>query len=113
MTLEWIRFYLTAVFIIIALIGFVFAVIGVWRFDFIMNRMHAGGIGDTFSLFFVVLALIISATAPLVILKLLLPLLFMWFSSPTATHFLSQIEYFTNGHLFDHVKSIKNFDKGK
>ena len=54
MTLEWIRFYLTAVFIIIALIGFVFAVIGVWRFDFIMNRMHAGGIGDTLSLFFVV-----------------------------------------------------------
>ena len=64
MTLEWIRFYMTAAFITIALSGFAFAVAGVWRFDYILNRMHAGGIGDTFSLFFLVTGLMISASAP-------------------------------------------------
>lgn len=104
MTLEWIRFYITAGLMTIALTGFAFSVLGVWRFDYVMNRMHAGGIGDSFSLFFLVSGLMVSAAAPIVILKLLLPLLFMWFSSPTATHFLSQTEYYTSGHLFEHVR---------
>ncbi|MCR4744674.1 MAG: monovalent cation/H(+) antiporter subunit G [Lachnospiraceae bacterium] len=112
MTIEWIRFYITAACMIIALMGLIFSVIGVWHFDYILNRMHSGGITDTFSLFFLVLGLMISASAPIVILKLMLPLLFMWFSSPTSSHFLSQTEYYTNKNLFDHIRKINDSKSG-
>ena len=60
---EWIRFWITAVLLIIGLISFAAAVIGNYRFGYILNRVHAGGIGDTQGLFFIVLALIVSCNA--------------------------------------------------
>jgi len=101
---EWIRFFFVAAFLITGLFGFVTGVIGVYRFGFVMNRMHAGGIGDTFGLFFIILALIIGSGMNMDSLKLFLAVVFMWFTSPASTHFLSQIEYFTNPHLYDHVE---------
>ena len=66
---EWIRFWITAVLLIIGLISFAAAVIGNYRFGYILNRVHAGGIGDTQGLFFIVLALIVSCNAALDISK--------------------------------------------
>lgn len=102
--LEWIRFSFTAVFLLLAVITFTAGVIGVYRFGFVMNRMHAGGLGDTQGLLFVILALMFSSGSFMDALKLILILVFMWFTSPASTHFLSQIEYYTNPHLYDHVK---------
>jgi hypothetical protein len=28
----------------------------------------------------------------------------MWFTSPVSSHVLIQVEYFTNPHLYEHVK---------
>ena len=56
---EWIRFGLTAICLITALIGFTAAVIGANRFGFVMNRMHAAGIGDTLGIFGVVCAVML------------------------------------------------------
>ena len=104
MFLEWLRFSVTAVLLVLGLIGFASGVIGVYRFGFVMNRMHAGGIWDTYGLFCVTLALMIGAGPGMDALKLLLVLVFMWFTSPVSTHFLSQIEYYTNPRLYDHVE---------
>jgi multisubunit Na+/H+ antiporter MnhG subunit len=38
------------------------------------------------------------------ILKLALLVVFMWFTSPTSSHMLAQIEYYTNPHLYSHVE---------
>ena len=100
----WIRFFITAVFLIIGLISFGAAVIGNYRFGYILNRVHAGGIGDTQGLLFVVAALVVSSNAALDILKLILLVVFMWNTSPVSSHFLIQIEYFTNPDLYRHVR---------
>ena len=94
--IEWIRFWITAVLLVIGLISFAAAVIGNYRFGYILNRVHAGGIGDTQGLFFIVLALIVSCNAALDILKLALLVVFMWNTSPVSSHFLSQIAYYTD-----------------
>ena len=100
MTAEWIRFWITAACLMAGLCGFGCAVLGVYRFGFVMNRMHAAGIGDTFGLFFTALGLAVSSGALSETLKLLLLVVFMWFSSPVSTHFLGQAEYYTNPHLY-------------
>ena len=102
--MEWIQFGATAFFLIFGILCFILEVIGVFRFGFVMNRMYAAGIGDTLGLFCMIMGLMISAGISMTSLKLLLLILFMWFTSPVSTHFLSQIEYYTNEQLYDFVK---------
>jgi multicomponent Na+:H+ antiporter subunit G len=68
--------------------------------------MHAGGVGDTQGLLLVVLAVAVSAGSIMDAAKLLLLVVFMWNTSPVSSHFLSQIEYYTNPKLFDHMERL-------
>lgn len=103
---EWIRFWITAALIVTGLVFFIGAVIGNCRFRFVMNRVHAAGLGDTMGLFFVLLGLTVSAPGFLEGVKIILPLLFLWLCSPVSSHFLSQIEYYTNEHLYEHMDRL-------
>ncbi len=94
--MEWVQFFITAGLLLMGLFSFISAVTGVSRFGFVMNRMHAAGIGDTLGLMCVILALAVSSGISMDTLKLLLLIFFMWFTSPVSTHFLGQVEYFTN-----------------
>ena len=47
---EWIRFGLCAVFMLAGLFIMVVSIIGLYRFDFALNRIHAAALGDTLSL---------------------------------------------------------------
>lgn len=103
----WIRFWITAALLVIGLISFFAAVVGNYRFGYILNRVHAGGIGDTQGLLFVVLALVVSCNSALDILKLGLLVVFMWNTSPVSSHFLSQIAYYTDRELWNHVDRLR------
>ncbi len=102
--MEWIRFVLTAVFMIVGLCSFICAVLGVFNFGYIMNRLHAAGIGDTMGLMSVLVALMISAGFGMDLFKLIAVAAFMWCTSPVSTHFMGQIEYFTNPDLSSYLK---------
>ena len=101
--LEWVRFWITAALLIVALGFFAAAVVGNCRFRYVMNRVHAAGVGDTMGLCFTVLALAVSAEGFGAGVKLFLPLVFLWITSPVSTHFLGQIEYYTNERLYSHM----------
>ena len=104
MTLEWIRFSAAAVLIILGLCSFGAAVLGAYRFGFVLNRMHAAGIGDTAGIFFVIASLAVARGPHMDTLKLVVLVFFLWFTSPVSTHFLGQVEYYTNPLLGRHVK---------
>jgi multisubunit Na+/H+ antiporter MnhG subunit len=82
--IEWIRFAIAAILMILALCSFIAAVTGAYRFGFVMNRMHSSGIGDTFGLFFIMLGLGVYEGISLEMLKMVLLVTFMWFSSPVS-----------------------------
>ncbi len=103
MMFEWVRFFVTAALLIFALSAFALEVLGVYRFGFVMNRIHAAGIGDTLGLLCVAAAMMVSRGLSMDMLKMVLIVSFMWFTSPASTHFLSQVEYYTNPRLYDHV----------
>ncbi len=110
--LEWIQFLFVAIFLLLALLAFIAEVIGVSRFGFVMNRLHAGGIGDTLGIFSVCAGLVIATGLQLEALKIVLLVFFMWFTSPVSTHFVGQVEYFTNEHLEQHVKFKGETERG-
>ncbi len=97
---EWILFGVVAILLILALLCFTAAVIGAYRFGFVLNRMHAAGIGDSLGLLCVTAAVVAATGFCMDSLKLILLIVFMWFTSPASSHFLSQVEYFTNEHLY-------------
>ncbi len=99
MAAEWIVFGITAALLLTAMICYTSAVIGAYRFGFILNRIHAGGIGDSLGLLCAIAAVMIATGLNLDSLKMLLLIVFMWFTSPASSHFLSQVEYYTNKEL--------------
>ena len=57
--MEIIRFALAAIFLVAGLFIMVTAVIGMYRFRFVLNRMHAVAAGDTFGLILSMIGLIL------------------------------------------------------
>ena len=108
--MEWIRFWITAILLGLAILAMVSAVVGNKKFGFILNRIHAAGIGDTAALFLAALGVIIGVAELFPCLKIGLVVVFMWFTSPVATHFLGQIEYYMNKDLSQYVRKEEIHD---
>ena len=101
--LQTIRFILVAALLIAGLFCFASAVIGAWKFGFLLNRLHAAGIGDSLGLLCIVTSMILYTGIGMEMGKLLVIVGFQWITSPVSSHFLSQIEYYTNPSLYSHV----------
>ena len=94
--LDWIRLLLTALFLLASLVIFISQFVGIHRFHYVLNRMHAAAMGDTLGLLFGIAGVCISASGIDTVIKFLLVVLFMWFASPVSSHLISQLEWITN-----------------
>jgi multicomponent Na+:H+ antiporter subunit G len=73
--------------------GSVFTLIGIFgmlRLPDMFTRMHAASIIDTMGIFLILLGLALQAGWTLVTIKLFFIAVFVFFTSPTATHALAQ-----------------------
>ena len=73
--------------------GVAFALIGsvgLMRMPDFYTRLHAAGITDTLGAGLILLGLMLQAGWTLISVKLLLILIFLWFTGPIATHALSR-----------------------
>ena len=94
--LEWIRFLIGGGLLLCGLGTFIIEIIGVFRFRYVLNRMHAAAIGDTLGIGFALLGLIVMNGLTFTSLKLLLVIVFLWFSSPVSSHLIARLEVSTN-----------------
>lgn len=94
--LEWVRFILTAAFLLSGLVILITAVIGLFKFDYVLNRMHAAAMGDTLGVILCLLGLTFSSPDIWTALKLLLIITFLWFSSPVGSHLIARLEVTIN-----------------
>ena len=77
-------------FIVTGGLALVVAGIGVLRMPEFFTRLHAAGIADTGGVLFIVLGLMTQCESWLTAVKLALILVFMMFTSPTATHAIAK-----------------------
>lgn len=99
MTLQWIRFAVSAVCLLTGLVFMTLAVFGANRFKRSLNRMHAAAMGDTLGILFVFLGLIFMKGFSMDSLKLFLVILFFWMAGPVSGHMISRLEAMTDEHL--------------
>ena len=102
MTLEWIRFGLTAALSVSGLAVIVVSVLGTYRFRFALNRIHSAAMTDTLGLALLVAGMLVAEGATLAALKMLLVVGFMWVTSPISSHMLVKLEVVTDRELRDH-----------
>ncbi len=103
-TAEWIRLIIGSVFLAIGMVFFFTELFGVFHFKYVLNRMHAAAMGDTLGISSCLIGLMIFSGLNFTTLKMLLVIVFLWFSSPVSSHVLSRLEAATNEQLSGHCK---------
>ena len=94
--LLWIRFILGTLFLLAGMVLFVIEIISVFKLDYVLNRMHAAATGDTSGIGLSLIGLMILNGFNLITLKLLLVVVFLWFSSPVSSHLIAKLEVATH-----------------
>lgn len=105
--IEWIRFLVGTLFILCGLLIFLIEMIGVFRFKYVLNRMHAAAMGDTLGIASSLIGLMIISGFNFTSLKLFCVIVFLWFSSPTSSHLIARLEVATDEKRGEHYSVIK------
>ena len=101
---DTVRFVLSAVLIGLGAFTVLAALLGAYRFRFVLNRMHCAGMIDTLGMLLIVAGLMLASASAACIPKLALILLLLWISSPIASHLVSRMELSTDETAASHMK---------
>ena len=102
--LEWVRFIAGTGLLLAGLGIFVIQIFGVFKFKYVLNRMHAAAMGDTLGIGISMTGLIILSGLNVTSLKMALIIVFLWLSSPVSSHLISRLEVTTNENLREHCE---------
>lgn len=110
---EWVRFLVGAGLLLFGLGIFAIEMIGVFRFKYVLNRMHAAAMGDTLGIGFSLMGLIVMNGLNFTSLKLFLVIVFLWFSSPASSHLIARLEVTTDEEQEKHYRkmTLKELEK--
>lgn len=108
--LEWIQNIIGGALLLAGLSIFILEIVGVYRFKYVLNRMHAAAMGDTLGIGFALLGVIVLSGLNFTSLKLFLVIVFLWFSSPVSSHLISRLEVTTDEEREKHY-SVKSLDE--
>ena len=113
--IEWVRFLAGSLLLLAGLVIFAIEMIGVFRFKYVLNRMHAAAMGDTLGVGFSLVGLIVINGLNFTSLKLLFVIVFLWFSSPVSSHLIARLEVMTNEDKEKHYRevSLKELEREK
>ena len=105
---DWLRFIVAALLILGGLIVAGVATYGMFKFKFVLNRMHAAAMNDTLSLLLVLVGLIVVTGFDFISLKLLLVILFLWFASPVSSHLITRLEVAVDKSVKDECEGVES-----
>ena len=80
------------------------SILGVFRFRFVMNRMHCAAILDTLGMAGILGGLMVASWSASYIPKLAAALLMLWIGSPAASHLVGRMEISTDDTAAEHIQ---------
>lgn len=107
------KFIAGTVFILIGIVIFCVELIGVFRYKYVLNRMHAAAMGDTLGISFSMAGLMIFSGLSFTTLKMALVVLFLWCASPVSSHLIARLEAETNENLSEDCHMGKEEEEEK
>ena len=106
--LQWIRFALAAFLMLWGLATFLAAAVGIFRFRYVLNRIHVAAKCDTFGLLLTFSSLAVMQGWNVASLKLLLIIIFLWIANPVSGHLIAHLEASTNPDITDECEVISH-----
>ncbi len=97
--MEWVKLIISIPFIVIGLLTLCVSVFGVFRFKYVLNRMHSAAMGDSLGILFILIGLMILSGFTLGTLKLVLIVLFFWLAGPVSSHMIANLEVTVNEEI--------------
>ena len=94
--LDWIRFIVFCALLLAAAVFLISSIVGVNRFRFSLNRLHAASINDTMGILCIALACAVKSGVGFLSLKFALVYLFMLITCPLSGHLISLLVYRTD-----------------
>ncbi len=104
---EIIRLIAGFIFIFVGLLTIILAIIGVYRFNYVLNRMHLAATCDTMGMLFILIGLVILEGLTFTTLKLMCIVVFFWLSSPICSHLICDAEVETNSKINEECEDIE------
>ena len=101
---DTIRYLIAAVLMLCGVIAGGVSILGVFRFHFVMNRMHCAAILDTISMAGILGGLMLAKASMAFTPKLLAALVVLWVGSPIASHLVAKMEIATDETAGEHIK---------
>lgn len=105
--MEMIRLILMILFISLGMFIFGIATFGLFKFKYILDRVHVAAKCDTLASLLILTGLIIYFGFSLASLKLFFVILLLWLTNPVGTHLIGQTEVITNS---DNPKKYKEIN---
>lgn len=96
--IDWVIFGVSNIFIVVGLFIACSAVLGLYRFNFVVNRMHAAAMNDTLGILLVLVGLMIQSGFQFATLKMLIIIVFFWFASPVSGHLITKMQITIDKH---------------
>ena len=97
--LDWLRFIVSAALVLAGLFVLITGVLGVFRFRYALNRVHAAALLDTVGILLTLLGVIVAEGLTVASFKMVAVVIFLWLTSPVASHLIGRLEVTVNDHL--------------
>ena len=102
------RLILSALFIFAGVNVIITALVGNYRFSYVLNRMQVGATADTMGAILVLIGLIIKVGWSMISLKLSIMIIFFWVAGPVASHYLARTEVIANEKILEEVEVVRH-----
>lgn len=97
--MEQFKMIAVAVFFIAGVFTMISGVYGMFRYKYVLNRMHTAASIDTLGLLLIMCGLLVWQGFDISSLKIVLIILFFWISGPVSSHLIARMEVSTNETL--------------
>ena len=102
------RLILSALFIFAGVNVIITALIGNFRFSYVLNRMQVGATADTMGAILVLIGLIIKAGVGMISVKMIIMMIFFCVASPVCSHFLARTEAIANEDIMEECEVVSH-----
>ena len=103
-----IKYILSAIFIVMGIVVLATAMIGNFRFGYVLNRMQVGATSDTLGAALIIIGLIIVSGFNATTVKLIVMVMFLWFANPVSSHFLARTEIISNENIMQECEVVRH-----
>ena len=102
------RLILSAIFIFAGVNVIITALVGNFRFNYVLKRMQVGATADTMGAILVLIGLIIKVGINMISVKMIIMIIFFWIASPVCSHFLARTEAIANEDILDECEVVRH-----